>query len=90
MNCKQYLPNPLLFFFFRVYIEQFPGHFQILFFPLNKTRGDEFTQISYIFYIIFQLEMLRTIVDTNMNSGLQQELPDFMKTEEELDDVGEM
>ena len=36
------------------------------------------------------LEMLRTIVDTNMNSGLQQELPDFMKTEEELDDVGEM
>jgi hypothetical protein len=25
-----------------------------------------------------------------MNSGLQQELPDFMKTEEELDDVGEM
>jgi hypothetical protein len=50
------------------------------------------TKISYcVFFLnIFQLEMLRTIVDTNMNSGLQQELPDFMKTEEELDDVGEM
>ena len=44
----------------------------------------------FFFFNIFQLEMLRTIVDTNMNSGLQQELPDFMKTEEELDDVGEM
>ncbi|XP_063442317.1 dynein axonemal intermediate chain 4-like isoform X1 [Mytilus trossulus] len=36
------------------------------------------------------LEMLRTVVETNMNSGLGQEVPDFMKTEEELDDVGEM
>lgn len=34
--------------------------------------------------------MLRTVVETNMNSGLGQEVPDFMKTEEELDDVGEM
>lgn len=36
------------------------------------------------------LDMLKSIIDTNMNSGLQPEMPDFMKIEEKLDDVGEI